>query len=134
MLTISWLHSRTVELVQPQRRTARTDDVKEVIKVMQHSPTAAYLRECSFHERMMLAAVIKCVKREGVEEIKWGDVITFVPSPTAEHAELTAIASGTTAASDIHPCPERFESRFQAHRWRADGRARFVACLASNAD
>jgi origin recognition complex subunit 1 len=50
--------------------------VKEVIKVMQNSPTAAYLRECSFHERMMLAAVIKCVKREGVEEVKWGDVRT----------------------------------------------------------
>lgn len=49
-------------------------DVKEVIKVMQNSPTAAYLRECSFHERMMLASLVKCVKREGVEQIKWGDV------------------------------------------------------------
>ncbi|EAU91735.2 replication control protein 1 [Coprinopsis cinerea okayama7 len=26
------------------------------------------------HERIMLASLIKCVKREGVEEIKWGDV------------------------------------------------------------
>ncbi|KAH9916185.1 P-loop containing nucleoside triphosphate hydrolase protein [Amylocystis lapponica] len=65
---------RTVESVHLQARTARTDDVKEVIKVMQNSPTAAYLRELSFHERLMLAALLKCVKKEGVEEIKWGDV------------------------------------------------------------
>ena len=65
---------RAVELVQPHARTARTDDVKEVIKSMQNSPTAAYLRELSFHERLMLAALLKCIKREGVEEIRWGDV------------------------------------------------------------
>ena len=60
--------------MQPLRRTAKTDDVREVIKVMQNSPTAAYLRECSLHERMMLAALLKVIKREGVEEVRWGDV------------------------------------------------------------
>ena len=65
---------RAVELVQPRARMARTDDVKEVIKSMQNSPTAAYLRELSFHERLMLAALLKCIKREGVEEIKWAEV------------------------------------------------------------
>jgi origin recognition complex subunit 1 len=65
---------RTVELVQPLRRTAKTDDVREVIKMMQNSPTAAYLRECSLHERIMLAALVKVIKREGVEEVRWGDV------------------------------------------------------------
>ncbi|KAF8072242.1 P-loop containing nucleoside triphosphate hydrolase protein [Lyophyllum atratum] len=65
---------RTVELVMPERRTARAPDVKEVIQVMQNSPTAAYLRECSFHERTMLASLLKCIKREGVDEIKWGEV------------------------------------------------------------
>ena len=69
---------RAVELVQPRARMARTDDVKEVIKSMQNSPTAAYLRELSFHERLMLAALLKCIKREGVEEIKWGDVRSLV--------------------------------------------------------
>lgn len=49
-------------------------DVKEVIQVMQNSPIAAYLRECSFHERLMLASLVKCMKREGIEEIKWGEV------------------------------------------------------------
>jgi origin recognition complex subunit 1 len=65
---------RTVEQAAGRRRAARTDDVKEVIRVMQNSPTAAYLRECSFHERVMVAAVVRCVKRAGVEEVAWGDV------------------------------------------------------------
>jgi origin recognition complex subunit 1 len=49
-------------------------DVNEITKQMQNSPTAAYLRDCSFHERMVLVSLIKCIKREGVEEIKWGEV------------------------------------------------------------
>lgn len=49
-------------------------EVKEVISAMQNSPTAGYLQELSLHERIMLAAVLKCVKKEGVEEVKWGDV------------------------------------------------------------
>jgi origin recognition complex subunit 1 len=65
---------RAVELVHSKRRAARTEDVKEVIKVLQNSPTAAYLRDCSLHERIMLASLLRCIKREGVEEIKWGEV------------------------------------------------------------
>lgn len=71
---------RAVELVHPKGKTAGIDDVKEVIKVMQNSPTAAFLRELSLHERIMLAALVKCMKREGVEEIKWGEVGSSVIS------------------------------------------------------
>lgn len=73
-LTVACHHRRTVEQVQPLKRTANTNDVKEVIKVMQNSPTAAYLRECSLHERIMLAALIRVIKQQGVEEVRWGDV------------------------------------------------------------
>lgn len=65
---------RTVELVQPFSKTARIDDVKRVIKDMQNSPIAAYIRDLSLHERIMLAAMLKCIKRAGVEEIRWGDL------------------------------------------------------------
>ncbi|TDL25739.1 P-loop containing nucleoside triphosphate hydrolase protein [Rickenella mellea] len=65
---------RAVELVQPMSRPARTEDVKKVITIMQNSPTAAYLRDCSLHERIMLAALLKCQRRSGVEEVKWGDI------------------------------------------------------------
>jgi origin recognition complex subunit 1 len=63
--------------VHPKQRTARTEDVKEVIKVLQNSPTAAYLQDCTLHERIMLASLLKCMKREGVEEIKWGEVCIY---------------------------------------------------------
>ncbi|KAJ7111931.1 P-loop containing nucleoside triphosphate hydrolase protein [Mycena epipterygia] len=66
---------RAVELAHEDRRMAVIRDVNEVTKQMQNSPTAAYLRECSFHERMLLVALVKCIKREGVDEIKWGEVV-----------------------------------------------------------
>lgn len=71
---------RAVELVHSKGMTAGMDDVKEVIKVMQNSPTAAFLKELSLHERIMLAALVKCMKREGVEEIKWGEVSVLANS------------------------------------------------------
>jgi origin recognition complex subunit 1 len=65
---------RTVELVQPLRRAARTDDVKDVIRDLQNSPTAAFLRALALHERILLAALLKCVSRTGVDEIPWADL------------------------------------------------------------
>ena len=68
------MHRRTVELVQPSRRVARTDDVKDVIRNLQNSPTTAFLRSLSLHERILLAALLRCVRRTGVYEIPWTDV------------------------------------------------------------
>jgi|HubBroStandDraft_3_1064219.scaffolds.fasta_scaffold386630_2 origin recognition complex subunit 1 len=65
---------RTVELVQPSRRAARTDDVKDVIRNLQNSPTSAFLRSLSLHERILLAALLRCTRRAGVSEIPWADV------------------------------------------------------------
>ena len=70
-----------MELVQPTKKTAGMREVREVISAMQNSPTVGYLEELSLHERIMLAAVLKCVKKEGVEEVKWGDVRPFLPIP-----------------------------------------------------
>jgi origin recognition complex subunit 1 len=68
------IHRRTVELIQPFRRVARTDDVKDVIRNLQNSPTTAFLRSLSLHERILLAALLRCVRRTGVCEIPWADV------------------------------------------------------------
>ncbi|KAJ7053968.1 P-loop containing nucleoside triphosphate hydrolase protein [Mycena amicta] len=65
---------RAVELAHPQRRKAVIKDVSEVTKQMQNSPTAAYLRDCSFHERLILLSLIRCIKSEGIDEIKWDNV------------------------------------------------------------
>ncbi|KIO17608.1 hypothetical protein M407DRAFT_84816 [Tulasnella calospora MUT 4182] len=68
---------RSVETVYNPQGTSpivKMKDMTEVIKAMQNSPNAAFVRECSFVERVVLAAIIKCVKREGVSEVKWGGV------------------------------------------------------------
>ncbi|KAI5120698.1 hypothetical protein M0805_007661 [Coniferiporia weirii] len=65
---------RAVELVRARNRAARLQDVKEVITLMQSSHTAAFLSDCSLHERIMLAALLKCVRREGVDEVRWDDL------------------------------------------------------------
>ncbi|KAF4613773.1 hypothetical protein D9613_007357 [Agrocybe pediades] len=61
---------RAVELVLPTKSTVKIPHIKEVVQTLQNSPTAAFLRDLSFHERVMLTSLIKCVKREGVEEVK----------------------------------------------------------------
>ncbi|KAF7306437.1 Origin recognition complex subunit 1 [Mycena indigotica] len=66
---------RVVELAHPQRRKAVIKDVSEVTKQMQNSPTATYLRDCSFHERLVLLSLIRCIRTEGIEEIKWENVL-----------------------------------------------------------
>lgn len=65
---------RAVELAHSRKKPARVADVKEVITLMQSSHTASYLEDCSLHERIMLAALLKCVKRAGIDEVKWDDV------------------------------------------------------------
>lgn len=65
---------RAVELVQATRGTVKAPHIREVVNLMQNSPTAAFLRDLSFHERLMLASLVSCAKREGVEEIKWSEV------------------------------------------------------------
>ncbi|KIO15489.1 hypothetical protein M407DRAFT_247219 [Tulasnella calospora MUT 4182] len=68
---------RSVETVYNPQGTSpivKMKDMTEVIKAMQNSPNAAFVRECSFVERVVLAAIIKCVKREGVSEVRWGGV------------------------------------------------------------
>jgi len=83
-----------VELVQQEKKTAGMREVKEVISAMQNSPTAGYLQELSLHERIMLAAVLKCVKKEGVEEVKWGDVSHFLrPFPFVDLLRMHAHSS-----------------------------------------
>lgn len=67
---------RAVEVSRSQAKVGKVTSkhIMAVIADMQNSPTAAYLRECSLHERIMLAATWKCLKREGVSVVKWAEV------------------------------------------------------------
>lgn len=66
---------RAVELVVSSKNTVKAPHIREVVQMLQNNPTAAFLRDLSFHERLMLASLVKCVKREGIDEIKWSEVI-----------------------------------------------------------
>ena len=72
---------------------------------MQNSPTAAYLRELPFHERLLLAALLRVVKREGVEEVRWGDVrhqhTLHVPVLADDAARLTKHSRSSRVTSDF---------------------------------
>jgi hypothetical protein len=70
---------RAVELIRSTNAPlVQIAHVKQVIAAMQNSPTAAYLQDCSLHEKIMLASLLKCVKREGVDEIHWGNVCLVI--------------------------------------------------------
>ena len=73
---------RAVELVQASRGTVKAPNIREVVQLMQNSPTTAFLRDLSFHERLMLASLVICAKREGIEEIKWSEVRISLPLTT----------------------------------------------------
>ncbi|KZV98869.1 P-loop containing nucleoside triphosphate hydrolase protein [Exidia glandulosa HHB12029] len=67
---------RAVEVAAEDKSTVQTADIDAVIRAMQNSPTAAYIRQCSLHERIMLAALHKVVRREGVAEVQWGWIMS----------------------------------------------------------
>lgn len=98
---------RTVELVHQGKKTAGMRDVKEVISAMQNSPTAGYLQDLSLHERIMLAAVLKCVKREGVEEVKWADVSHCFLLDVVDRCSFLVLL-GPAPTRDLH---EHFNGR-----------------------
>ncbi|RXW21306.1 hypothetical protein EST38_g4564 [Candolleomyces aberdarensis] len=103
---------RVVEHVSASKTTAGANHVSKIMSIMQSSPTAGYLQDCSLHERIMLAALIKCVKREGVEEIKWGDVqyqhLNYIGALTGSDsqrkpsvAELTIVLDSLVASRAV---------------------------------
>ena len=56
-----------------------TDDVhpvtaKEMMSIlnqMSSSPVALFLKQCSDQQKMMMVAVVRCIRREGIPEIPW---------------------------------------------------------------
>ncbi|ELU42571.1 replication control protein 1 [Rhizoctonia solani AG-1 IA] len=71
-----YVSRRAVEVCHTSQgsRTVTIQDVVEVIKSMDKSSTADYIRDCSFHERLLLASMISRMRRAGVDSVKWDDV------------------------------------------------------------
>ena len=71
---------RTVEKMRPLKREAKIKDVEKVVTEAQNTPTARFVQGLGYHEKVMLAACLKCVHWKGVEEIAWKDVSRTVVS------------------------------------------------------
>ena len=42
--------------------------------MMSSSPVATFVKDCSTQQKMMMAAMVRCVRREGLPEIPWRSV------------------------------------------------------------
>ncbi|CAK9782561.1 P-loop containing nucleoside triphosphate hydrolase protein [Cutaneotrichosporon oleaginosum] len=69
-------------------------DMALVLSAMSNSPVALFIKACGLEQKMMLAAMVRCVRREGVSEITWRAL-------RADHDALTrALTDHTEMLSD----------------------------------
>ncbi|WWD19059.1 hypothetical protein CI109_103517 [Kwoniella shandongensis] len=76
---------------EPHPVTAK--EMHAVLQAMSSSPVAKFIGGCSIQQKMMLAALVRCVRREGIPEIAWRNVrsdhdalsrsLVFDPTSTA---------------------------------------------------
>ena len=67
-LTVPYIYTSTF------CKQAITNLRKGVIPSLQNSPTTVFLRSLSLHERILLAALLRCAHHTGICEIPWVDV------------------------------------------------------------
>lgn len=64
----------TAKQTRTPRKPVTIREMSAVLRAMTSSPIALYIKQCSLHQKMMLAAMLRCVRREGVSEIPWRSV------------------------------------------------------------
>lgn len=57
--------------VRPAPHPVTAKEMMVVLNLMSSSPVAMFVKQCSTQQKMMMAAVVRCVRREGVPEIAW---------------------------------------------------------------
>lgn len=62
------------ETTSVPRKAVSAKEMMAVLNQMSSSPVAMFVKSCSEQQKMMLAAVVRCVRREGVPEITWRSV------------------------------------------------------------
>lgn len=84
------------EISKPHPVTAR--EMMLVLNLMSSSPVSMFLKGCSVQQKMMLAAVVRCVRREGVPEIPWRSVRSDHDALTRSLAESNDLLSNAELA------------------------------------
>jgi len=62
----------TLESTSPHSVTPK--EMMAVLNLMSSSPVAMFVKNCSTQQKVMLASVVRCVRREGIAEIPWRNV------------------------------------------------------------
>ncbi|OCF39968.1 origin recognition complex subunit 1 [Kwoniella heveanensis CBS 569] len=55
----------------PQPHPVTAKEMMAVLQAMSASPVSKFIASCSIHQKMMLAALVRCIRREGIPEISW---------------------------------------------------------------
>ncbi|KIR34736.1 origin recognition complex subunit 1 [Cryptococcus deuterogattii MMRL2647] len=59
---------------QPGPQPVSAKAMSTVLQAMSSSPTTKFIQACSLQQKLMLAALVRCVRREGVAEIAWKNI------------------------------------------------------------
>lgn len=70
-----------VSLELPTPHPVSPKEMMAVLNLMSSSPVAMFVKHCSVQQKIMLASVVRCVRREGVAEIGWRSVCLLLPPP-----------------------------------------------------
>ena len=83
-LIVFVLYRRAVETVEVENdnrklqglepKLVMISDVQAVIKAMSSSGPCLWIQQASLHQKILLLALSRCVKKQGQDQIKFGDV------------------------------------------------------------
>lgn len=102
-----------------ERKPVTARDMVSVLNAMSSSPVAMYLKSCSVQQKMLLAALVRCVRREGVPEIPWRalrqdhDALTralLESNDLLSDAELALVRTSLVAAHALTAAPDSYRS------------------------
>lgn len=73
---LTLIHRRAVEvtLESTSPHSVTPKEMMAVLNLMSSSPVAMFVKNCSTQQKVMLASVVRCVRREGIAEIPWRNV------------------------------------------------------------
>lgn len=95
-----------VALEQPAPHPVNPKEMMAVLNLMSSSPVAMFVRSCSLEQKVMMAAVVRCVRREGVAEIAWRSVsIMFSGNANTLDRQVAYRASDSAGSDEIYADP-----------------------------
>ncbi|KAH8556513.1 P-loop containing nucleoside triphosphate hydrolase protein [Umbelopsis sp. PMI_123] len=58
----------------PKSRNVTIPVINEAVREMFSSPTVTFVQQCSLHQKLFLVSVLKCIQRNGLADVEFGEV------------------------------------------------------------